>query len=58
VSYGLDDGGVGYAVNDYNRDMVEPYVEQLEELRAQVVAGEITVPDSHTKIAEWQAATF
>ncbi|TVR34527.1 MAG: BMP family ABC transporter substrate-binding protein [Spirochaetaceae bacterium] len=57
-SYGVDDAGVGYAVNDYNREMVEPYVEQLEELRAQVVAGEITVPDSHTKLAEWQAATF
>ena len=58
VSYGLDVGGVGYALNDYNREMVEPYVEQLEELRAQVVAGEITVPDSHTALAEWHASTF
>ncbi|TVQ40279.1 MAG: BMP family ABC transporter substrate-binding protein [Spirochaetaceae bacterium] len=58
VNFGLDNGGVGYAVNEYNRDMIEPYIERLEELRARVAAGEITVPASHTGIPEWLADTF
>jgi basic membrane protein A and related proteins len=58
VSYGLDDNGVGYAVNDYNRDTVAPYQDRLDALKAEVVNGDIVVPESDTEIPEWREATF
>ncbi len=57
-TFGLADGGVGYAVNDFNRDKLAPYTAQLEEIKKKIIAGEIKVPDSDTKVREWAAATF
>jgi len=57
-AFGLADGGVGYAVNDFNKDKLAPYTAQLEEIKKKIVAGEIKVPDSDTKVREWAAATF
>jgi basic membrane protein A and related proteins len=58
ISYGLDDDGVGYAVNDFNRELMSRYIEQLETLRARIISGEISVPDSHTTVAAWASQTF
>jgi basic membrane protein A len=58
VSYGLDDDGVGYAVNEYNREKVAPYQDRLDALKAQVVNGDIVVPESDTEIPEWRESTF
>jgi basic membrane protein A len=57
-TFGLADGGVGYAVNEFNRDKLAPYTAQLEEIKKKIIAGEIKVPDSDTKLREWAAATF
>ena len=57
-TFGLADGGVGYAVNDFNKDKLAPYTAQLEEIKKKIIAGEIKVPDSDTKVREWAAATF
>ncbi len=57
-AFGLADGGVGYAVNDFNKDRLAPYTAQLEEIKKKVIAGEIKVPDSDAKVREWAAATF
>lgn len=48
VRLGLQEDGVGFVVNEFNREMMEPYREELELLRAQIIAGEIVVPDSPT----------
>ncbi len=57
-TFGLGDGGVGYAVNDFNKDKLAPYTARLEEIKKKVIAGEIKVPDSDTKVREWAMATF
>ena len=57
-TFGLADGGVGYAVNDFNKDKLAPYTAQLEEIKKKIISGEIKVPDSDTKVREWAAATF
>ncbi len=58
LTFGLDDDGVGVAVNEYNEDLVSPYMDEIDELKQQVIDGEITVPDSDTKVADWAAETF
>lgn len=43
--FGLAEDGVGYAVDEYNEDLLtEEMVEAVEEARARIIAGEITVP--------------
>jgi basic membrane protein A len=43
--FGLADDGVGYAVDEHNRDLLTPeMIETVETLRRRIVAGEITVP--------------
>jgi basic membrane protein A and related proteins len=57
-TFGLADGGVGYALNDFNKDKLAPYTTQLEDIKKKIVSGEIKVPDSDAKVREWAAATF
>jgi basic membrane protein A len=43
---GVAEGGVGYALDQHNRSLITPEMERrLEEARAAIVAGRITVPD-------------
>ncbi len=43
--FGLAEDGVGYAVDDYNRELIsEEMVERVEEAKAGIIAGEISVP--------------
>jgi basic membrane protein A len=58
VTYGLDDDGVGVAVNDYNQDLVEPYMSEIEELKQMVIDGEISVPQDDANIPQWKEETF
>ena len=41
--YDLASDGVGYSTSG---GFVDDYVDQLDELKAQIVAGEIVVPDT------------
>ncbi|MFW6180396.1 MAG: BMP family lipoprotein [Spirochaetota bacterium] len=52
-SFGLADGGVGYAVNEYNRDRLADIRDELENLRQMIIDGEITVPDHDDQLEEW-----
>jgi basic membrane protein A len=46
---GLEEEGVGYAVDEHNRDLITDEMEaRVEELKAQVIAGEIEVHDYYT----------
>ncbi|MDQ7841617.1 MAG: BMP family ABC transporter substrate-binding protein [bacterium] len=49
-SFGLKEGGVGYAVNDYNREMMKEFVPRLEALKKDIVAGKIKVPSDKTQL--------
>jgi len=45
--YGLDNDGVGYALDDYNRALIPPEViVRVEEAKRQIIAGNIKVTDA------------
>jgi len=58
VSFGLADGGVDFAVNEYNEDLLAPYLDQLNRLKQMVINGEIKVPDTEEVLYDWAAETF
>jgi basic membrane protein A len=46
VVLGLADGGVGYSLDEYNRKLITPEMEQkLDEAKAEIVAGKLAVPE-------------
>ena len=48
--YGLDKDGVGYSMDQFNKDLVSPDMIQLaEEAKRKIIAGEIKVTDAMTK---------
>ncbi len=48
--FGLAEGGVGYAENDYNRNLIADIKGRLEELKQKIIAGEIKVPEDKTQL--------
>jgi basic membrane protein A len=45
--FGLDKDGVGYAMDDYNKDLVTPEaLEAAEAAKKKIIAGEIKVRDA------------
>src|SRR6476646_6413687 len=45
--YGLDSDGVGYVVDDYNKDLVSPEaIQEAEAAKKKIIAGEIKVTDA------------
>ena len=56
--FGLADDGVGYAVNQYNRDKLAPYTAQVDEMKAKIISGEITVPSDDADVEAWAAEAF
>jgi len=53
--FGLMDDGVGYAVNEYNEDMIAAIKPQLEDLKQQVINGGIVVPMDNAQYEEYLA---
>lgn len=49
-TFGLAEGGVGYAENDYNRNLIADIKSRLEELKQKIIAGEIKVPEDKTQL--------
>jgi basic membrane protein A len=58
IAFGLADGGVDYALNEFNEGLVAPYVDRLNELKEMIIAGEIVVPDTEAVLYDWAADTF
>lgn len=52
-TFGLAEDGVGYAENDYNRQMIADIKPRLEELKQQIVSGQIKVPQSRTELEQF-----
>ena len=45
--FGLEDGGVYYAVDEHNRDLLsDEILERVESLKSKIIAGEIVVPNT------------
>jgi basic membrane protein A len=45
--FGLDKDGVGYAMDEYNKDLVPPEaIQEAEEAKKKIIAGEIKVTDA------------
>jgi len=57
-AFGLADNGVGYALNEYNKDKLAPIKGELDQIRQKIMDGEITVPDDDSKVADWAATAF
>lgn len=51
--FGLDDDGVGYAVNEYNEDLISDIQPKLDELKDKVIKGEIAVPADKDEYEEF-----
>jgi basic membrane protein A and related proteins len=48
--YGLENDGVGYAIDEYNRHLVPPLViDKVEQARRDIIAGKIKVTDAMAK---------
>ena len=58
MSFGLADGGVDFAVNEFNEGAIAPYLSQLNELKQMVINGEIVVPETEAVLYDWAAETF
>ena len=45
--FGLEDGGVSYAVDEHNASLLsDDIIMTVESLKAKIIAGEIVVPDT------------
>ncbi len=53
--YGLPDGGVGYALNQYNEDILAPYVNFIDGIAEMIASGELVVPDNTAALDDWMA---
>jgi len=48
--YGLDKDGVGYSLDEHNKDLITPeMLQQAEEAKKKIIGGEIKVTDAMTK---------
>jgi basic membrane protein A len=45
--YGLENDGIGYALDDYNRNLIPPLVlDEVERAKKEIIAGRIQVTDA------------
>ncbi len=57
-AFGLANGGVDIAVNDYNRAKLSSLLSGIEEVKAKIISGGIKVPADDSQLREWAVATF
>ena len=51
--FGLEDGGVSYAVDEHNQSLLsDDIIMTIESLKAKIIAGEIVVPDTVSLLRE------
>ena len=54
--FGVAEDGVGYAVNEYNQQMIKDIQDKLEDLKKKIISGEIKVPQDKKELAEFEKA--
>jgi basic membrane protein A len=58
ITFGLANGGVDFAVNEFNQSLIAPYVGKVNELKQMIIDGKIVVPQSETELVSWAGKTF
>jgi basic membrane protein A len=49
--YGLENDGIGYAIDEYNRHLIPaPVIEKVEQARRDIISGKIKVTDAMAKL--------
>jgi basic membrane protein A len=56
MEFGLKENGVGYAYNDYNKDLLDPIKPQVDELKQKIINGEIKVPATDDELQQFKAS--
>jgi basic membrane protein A len=51
--FGLDDDGVGYALNEFNEELISDIQPKLDEMKDKVIKGEIKVPADKNEYEEF-----
>lgn len=49
-NFGLAEGGVGYAENEFNKDRLADIKPKLEDLKTKIIGGQIKVPQSRSEL--------
>jgi len=45
--FGMDNDGIGYALDDYNRNLIpQPVIDEIERAKQDIIAGRIRVTDA------------
>lgn len=44
-SYGLNDKGIDYAIDEHNQKLIEPFQQKLEDIRTKIMSGQVKVSD-------------
>ncbi|MGO9307932.1 MAG: BMP family lipoprotein [Spirochaetia bacterium] len=52
-TFGLKENGVGFAQNQFNKAGLADVVKKIDQLRADIISGKITVPDENTDMAAY-----
>jgi basic membrane protein A len=52
-TFGLKEDGVGFAENQFNKAGLADVRAKVLQLRTDIIAGKITVPDENTDMAAW-----
>jgi len=58
TTFNLPVDGVGYALNDFNKDKLADVKAEVDKLKQKIISGEITVPDHDSQLPDWMAKTF
>jgi basic membrane protein A len=54
MNFGLKENGVGYALNDYNKALLQDVQAKVDELQQKIINGEIVVPASNAELANFK----
>ncbi|MFP4362549.1 MAG: BMP family protein [Spirochaetia bacterium] len=57
-SFGIEDAGVGVAINEYNEEVMEPFIPVIDELSEMIMSDEIEVPEHDDQLVDWALNYF
>ena len=58
TTFNLPVDGVGYALNEFNKDKLADVKAEVDKLKQKIISGEISVPNHDSQLPDWMAKTF
>lgn len=55
MTFGLKEDGVGYAYNEFNKELIDPIKAQIDQLKEKIINGEIVVPSNDEELQQFKA---